>query len=45
MSAQQVIEFCNDCVISDGEEPCSIPEAFYDDGGDVGTDVTNGLQP
>jgi hypothetical protein len=46
MSAQQVIEFCNDCVISDGEEPCSIPEAFYgEDGDDVGTDATNGLQP
>ena len=42
MSAQQVVEFCNDCVISDGEEPCDIPEAFYDDG----TDANNkGLQP
>jgi hypothetical protein len=46
MSAQQVIEFCNDCVISDGEEPCDIPEAFYDDGsGDAGGNNSKGLQP
>ena len=29
-SPEEVIEFCNDCVLSDGDEPCDIPEAFYD---------------
>jgi hypothetical protein len=29
MSAQEVIEFCNDCVTSDGDEPCVLPESFY----------------
>jgi hypothetical protein len=38
MSAQQVVEFCSDCVISDGDEPCPLPESFYgDDDSDSGT--------
>ncbi|CAJ1962038.1 unnamed protein product [Cylindrotheca closterium] len=30
MSPEQVIEFCTDCVLSEGEEPCDVPEGFYD---------------
>jgi hypothetical protein len=29
-SPQEVLEFCNDCVLSEGEEPCDIPDAFYE---------------
>jgi hypothetical protein len=27
---QQVMEFCTDCVLSNGEEPCELPESFFD---------------
>lgn len=30
LSPTEVLKFCNDCVLSDGEEPCDIPDAFYD---------------
>eukprot|EP00527_Entomoneis_sp_CCMP2396_P003607 CAMPEP_0198153972 /NCGR_PEP_ID=MMETSP1443-20131203/66603_1 /TAXON_ID=186043 /ORGANISM="Entomoneis sp., Strain CCMP2396" /LENGTH=175 /DNA_ID=CAMNT_0043820515 /DNA_START=120 /DNA_END=647 /DNA_ORIENTATION=+ len=32
-SPQQVLEFCEECVLSDKEEPCDVPDAFfsYDD--------------
>lgn len=29
LDATEVIEFCNDCVLSEDEEPCDIPEAFF----------------
>ena len=29
-SPLEVLEFCNDCVLSDADEPCDIPESFYD---------------
>jgi len=29
-SPEEVMEFCNDCVLSEDEEPCDIPDAFYD---------------
>ena len=31
LSATEVVEFCKDCVLGDGEEPCDIPDAFYDE--------------
>lgn len=24
------MKFCSDCVLGDGDEPCDIPEGFYD---------------
>jgi hypothetical protein len=30
-TAQQVVEFCEECVISDDEAPCVVPEALFDD--------------
>eukprot|EP00526_Cylindrotheca_closterium_P023168 CAMPEP_0113638978 /NCGR_PEP_ID=MMETSP0017_2-20120614/20435_1 /TAXON_ID=2856 /ORGANISM="Cylindrotheca closterium" /LENGTH=162 /DNA_ID=CAMNT_0000550143 /DNA_START=29 /DNA_END=517 /DNA_ORIENTATION=- /assembly_acc=CAM_ASM_000147 len=30
LSPEQVIEFCVDCVLSEEEEPCDIPDGFYD---------------
>jgi hypothetical protein len=24
------MHFCKDCVLSDGEDPCELPENFYD---------------
>ena len=32
LSPEDVIGFCNDCVLAEDEEPCDIPEAFYDAG-------------
>lgn len=29
-SPQEVIEFCNECVLSEDNETCDIPDAFYD---------------
>ena len=31
--------FCEECVLSDEEEPCDVPEAFYD------ADKFGGLRP
>merc|ERR1740139_2044816 len=30
-SAEQVMEFCTDCVLSEEEEACDIPDKFLDD--------------
>ena len=30
LSPEEVLQFCTDCVMADGEEPCDIPEGFYD---------------
>lgn len=30
MSPEEVIKFCTDCVLSEGEGECEIPEGFYD---------------
>lgn len=27
---EEVMAFCTDCVLSNGEEPCELPEAFFD---------------
>jgi hypothetical protein len=29
-SPEEVIAFCTDCVLADDEEPCEIPDAFYE---------------
>jgi hypothetical protein len=29
LSAREVLEFCSDCVLSEDDEPCVIPEAFF----------------
>jgi hypothetical protein len=29
-SPQQVMTFCTDCVLSNGEEPCELPDSFFD---------------
>eukprot|EP00979_Chaetoceros_neogracilis_P016450 scaffold8032_cov265-Chaetoceros_neogracile.AAC.11 len=30
MSAEDVIQFCEECVLSDNEEPCNIPEKMLE---------------
>jgi len=30
-SADEVMEFCTDCVLSEEEEPCDVPEKFLDE--------------
>lgn len=45
MSPQQVMSFCEECVLSDGEEPCDIPEAFYDVYGSLADDDEGKLRP
>lgn len=30
LSAHEVIQFCAECVLSEEEEPCDIPERFHD---------------
>mmetsp|Transcript_39450 Transcript_39450/g.118447 ORF Transcript_39450/g.118447 Transcript_39450/m.118447 type:complete len:115 (+) Transcript_39450:802-1146(+) len=37
MSPQQVVSFCEECVLSDEEEPCDVPEAMFE-----GTEDSNG---
>ena len=32
MSPQEVIAFCTECVLSEEEEPCDVPEAMLEDG-------------
>jgi len=27
---EQVLSFCEECVLSEDEEPCDVPDAFYD---------------
>lgn len=31
MSPSQVMEFCTECVLSEEEEPCEVPDAMYGD--------------
>lgn len=45
MSPQQVREFCEECVLSDGDEPCDVPEAFYDMYDLANDDENNQLKP
>ena len=43
LSAEEVLSFCNDCVLNEGEDPdaeCTIPDAFYEYG-----DLEGGLAP
>jgi hypothetical protein len=42
-SAVEVIQFCEECVLSDGEEPCDVPAAFLDD--DTMQDSSSNLKP
>lgn len=30
LSAEEVLEFCNECVLSDDSENCKLPEAFHE---------------
>lgn len=30
LSAMEVLAFCSDCVLGEGEEPCNVPEAAFD---------------
>ena len=30
MSPEKVIEFCTECVLSEEQEECEIPDGFYD---------------
>ena len=30
LSPTQVLQFCSECVLGDGEEPCDLPDGFYD---------------
>jgi hypothetical protein len=32
LSPQEVLSFCNDCVLSEEKEECDIPDAFYEFG-------------
>lgn len=45
MSPQRVMEFCEECVLSDGEEPCDVPDAFYDLYDDLGGSHADKLHP
>jgi hypothetical protein len=44
-SAVEVIQFCEECVLSDGEEPCDVPSALLGDDSMQGTSSYNSLQP
>ena len=30
MSPEEVLKFCEECVLSDDQDPCDVPDAFYD---------------
>ena len=33
LSASEVMKFCQDCVLSEGEDPCDVPDAFLENAG------------
>jgi len=35
MSPKEVMEFCTECVLSEDEEPCDVPEAMLEDKNDL----------
>ncbi len=44
-SAVEVIQFCEECVLSDGENPCDVPNSLLEDDSMQGTFNSNKLQP
>lgn len=44
LSEKEVQKFCKDCVLSEGEEPCEVPEKFFEDAG-MNSWEKGGLQP
>lgn len=34
MGPAEVIKFCTECVLSEDEEPCDVPESIFGDYGD-----------
>ena len=42
-TAEQVVAFCEECVMSDDEAPCVVPEALFDDSHD--DDDNHALKP
>ena len=42
MGPEEVIMFCTDCVLSEDEEPCDIPESVF---GSDNDDISGGLNP
>ena len=45
-SAEEVLEFCSDCVLSEKEdEPCEIPEAFWTYDEDRNSKAKGSLKP
>jgi hypothetical protein len=32
MSPEEVLKFCNDCVMSESEDPCDVPDAVWEKG-------------
>jgi hypothetical protein len=45
MGPKEVREFCLECVLSDGEEPCDLPEKFLDDVDKPSWERTSLLRP
>jgi hypothetical protein len=43
MDPSEVMKFCTECVLSDGEEPCDVPESMFGGGSD--DDGGGGLRP
>ena len=33
MAAEEVQTFCKECVLSEGEEPCDVPDMFMENAG------------
>ena len=42
LGPSEVIKFCTECVLSEDEEPCDVPESVY---GDVDEEGLGGLNP
>lgn len=45
MGPKEVQEFCLDCVLSDDEEPCVVPEKFLENAGVPSWERSNSLRP
>jgi hypothetical protein len=47
MSPTEVVKFCDECVLSEDEEPCDIPEVVFGSGEDDDLDPSppSGLHP
>ena len=43
MDPREVIQFCNECVLSEDEEPCDIPDSIFASADDENPSPSSGM--